>query len=99
MGQRESAANLFCLLDQAVAEVVIAEEAQLGQPLERGQGKVKALVDEVTRMVELDFGGERAAHVFGHDGLRKLTTRSTRCARSGQAAGTKERQKWVWCWF
>ena len=33
-------------------EVVIAEEAQLGQPLQRGQGEVEAPVDEVKRMVE-----------------------------------------------
>jgi hypothetical protein len=42
-----------------LAEVVIAEEAQLGQPLERGQGEVKAAIDEVKRVVELDFGSER----------------------------------------
>jgi hypothetical protein len=77
-----------------LAQVVIAEEAEFCEPLQRGQGEVKAAIDEVKRVVELDFSSERTAHVFAHGGLRDFTA---------EDAENAEEMLWglrgCWGWF
>lgn len=55
--------------DFVLAEVFFAEDAERFQALQASQGDVKASVKEVESLVEMDFGGERAARVLTHSAL------------------------------
>jgi hypothetical protein len=73
--------------DFILAEIVIAEDAQLFQPLQSRQRDVETAIDEVKRVVEMDFAAQQTARVLAHESLRSFTTKDT-----------KEEEKWVCCW-
>jgi hypothetical protein len=61
--------------DFIVAEIFIAKDAKFFQTFQPGQSDIKASIEKVKGLVEMDFGGERAARVFTHSALPEFTAK------------------------